>query len=242
KRRNDVSASGATSVATTSSPLARNCAAQLAPITPVPMIATFWIGLLLVISVLLSQCFDVCDAGEISLGGEKRSLVGPVEFRRIERTGEIGHEHAVARNIQSDADTFHQVRDHDLRLVLPGLRVNGRAVHRVATWGIAAVGPVQEAILKIEFEIDRLGKAVEEDFDVAAVGRRLTLRDLDPSAQDASRSGVVLAFLRPIDLSPFGIDGDPNAPSGLVVAVVFARSSLDEGFDLRTVEIRAHDS
>src|SRR5262245_2961293 len=97
-------------------------------------------------------------------------------------------------------------------------------------------------MFSIELELDRLGKSVEEDFDVAAVGRRLAVRELNPGAQDASLPGVVLAFLRPVDLSPFGIDGDPNAPSGLVVAVVFARSSLDEGFDLRTVEIRAHDS
>src|SRR5262249_51750672 len=39
---------------------------------------------------------------------------------------------------------------------------------------------------------------------------------------------------------PFGIDGDSHTPSGLVVAVAFARSRLDEGFDLRPIEIRAH--
>jgi hypothetical protein len=48
--------------------------------------------------------------------------------------------------------------------------------------------------------------------------------------------------LRPVDLSPFGIDGDSNAPSRLVVTIAFARPSLDNSFDLRTVEIRAHDS
>ena len=39
------SAFGAGSVATTSKPCARYCAAQLAPITPVPTIAIRWIGL-----------------------------------------------------------------------------------------------------------------------------------------------------------------------------------------------------
>ena len=41
-------------------------------------------------------------------------------------------------------------------------------------------------MFEIDLEIDRLGKAVEEDLDVAAVGRGLALRDVDPGAQDAS--------------------------------------------------------
>ena len=46
KRLSDVSASGATSVATTSSPFARNSAVQLAPMTPVPMMAMRRMGLI----------------------------------------------------------------------------------------------------------------------------------------------------------------------------------------------------
>src|SRR5580704_4049611 len=46
------SAFGAGSVATTSNPRARNSDAQLAPITPVPTIAIFFIGLLIAIVVL----------------------------------------------------------------------------------------------------------------------------------------------------------------------------------------------
>jgi hypothetical protein len=48
---------------------------------------------------------------------------------------------------------------------LPGLRVYGRAVHGVAAWGIAAVGPVKDAMLEIELEIES-----------AREGRRRTLR------------------------------------------------------------------
>ncbi len=68
-------------------PWRENCAAQLAPITPVPMIATFrnWLGIRTYHSPLRGIC-GVCDAGEISLGGEKHPLLRPIEFRRIERT------------------------------------------------------------------------------------------------------------------------------------------------------------
>ena len=50
------SAFGATSVATTCSPLARNSAVQLAPITPVPMMAMRRMGLVLVMSFLRCVC------------------------------------------------------------------------------------------------------------------------------------------------------------------------------------------
>ena len=48
--------------------------------------------------------------------------------------------------------------------------------------------------------------------------------------------GFALALL------PLVIDGNSNAPSFLVVAVGFALSGLYQGFDLRTVEIGAHDA
>jgi hypothetical protein len=97
-------------------------------------------------------------------------------------------------------------------------------------------------VFEIDLEIDRFGKAVEEDFDVAAIGGRLAPRDIDPGAQNASDFGVVSAFLRPVDLLPPMIDGNSNAPPLLVAAVSFTLSGLDQGFDLRTVEIRAHDA
>ena len=174
--------------------------------------------------------FGVGDAGEIALGCEKRPLVRPIELRDVERTGEIGHEHAVAWNIQRDADAFHEVRDHDLRHILRGLRVDGRAVHRVAARGIAAIGPVEDAMFEIDLEIDRLGKTVEEDLDVAAIGRRLARRNVDPGAQDAPDFGVVSALLRPVDLSPLGIDGNSNAPSRLVAAVMLRLLRSGRGF------------
>src|SRR5262252_8539734 len=62
------SAFGAGSLATTSNPRARYSAAQLAPMTPVPTIATRRMGLLNDMSVLLGVHFSVCDAGEIALG------------------------------------------------------------------------------------------------------------------------------------------------------------------------------
>jgi hypothetical protein len=138
--------------------------------------------------------FDVGDAGEIALSSEDSTFVCTVEVGDIERTGEVRCEQAVARDIQREADAFHQVGHHDLWRVLSGLRVDRRAVHGVAARRIAAVGPVEQTTTVIDFEIDRLGKAIEEDLDVAAVGRRLALRDLDPGAQDAPDSALSAPF------------------------------------------------
>ena len=181
--------------------------------------------------------FGVGDTGEIALGPEQRPLVRPIELGDVERAGEIGYEHAVARNVERDADAFHEIRDHDLWRVLSGLRVNGRAIHRVAARGIAAVGPVEDAVFEIDLEINRLGKVVEEDLDVAAVDRRLARRNVDAGAQDAPDFGIVTALLRPVYLFPRRIDGNSNAPFRLVAAVSFAFAGLDQGFDLRAVEI-----
>ena len=116
----------------------------------------------------------------------------------------------------------------------------GCAVHRVAARRIAAIGPVEHAILEIELEIDRLRQAVEEHFDVGAVGGGLTLGDFDARAKDSALVSIVRAFLRPVDLLALGVDGDPNAPPGLVAPIRVAAARLDERFNLRAVEIRAH--
>src|SRR6516225_5436720 len=114
--RSEASAFGAMSVATTCNPLARNSEVQLAPITPVPMMAMRRMGLVLVMSCLrgVSSDFGIGDAGEIALGVEEVALVLAIEIGGIDRAGEVGDEHAVAGNIEGDADAFHQVSDHDL--------------------------------------------------------------------------------------------------------------------------------
>src|SRR5690348_7926730 len=105
KRLSEASASGATSVATTSSPFARKSAAQLAPMTPVPMIAIRRIGWLAMARapwISVSE-FHVGNAGEIALREEKVALFRPVEPGGIDRARKIGHEHTVAGHIQRDA-------------------------------------------------------------------------------------------------------------------------------------------
>jgi hypothetical protein len=81
--RSDASAFGATSVATTCSPLARNSAVQLAPITPVPMMAIRRMGMLCDMSLLLRN-FGVGDAGQVALCVEEISLTGSIEPRGVD--------------------------------------------------------------------------------------------------------------------------------------------------------------
>src|SRR6202051_737178 len=88
------SAPAATSVATTSRPLARKSVAQLAPMTPVPMMATRRMGLFCDMSLLLRD-FGVGDAGEVALCVEEIPFTGSIEPCGVPRAGEIGHEHAI---------------------------------------------------------------------------------------------------------------------------------------------------
>src|SRR3954469_6394078 len=129
------------------------------------------------------------NSGEVSVGGDQRMLLGSVEPGRVNITGQIGHEYSVARDVEGDADSFHQIRDHDfLRHGFAGRRIEPGATYRVAAGWIATVGPVQHVVLQIEFEVDGFGQVVEKHLDVAAVGGRLAFRQFDVCAEDAADS------------------------------------------------------
>src|ERR1700720_1349028 len=166
------SASGATSVATTCSPLARNSAVQLAPITPVPMMAMRRMGLASVMSFL--RCvwsdFGIGDAGEVALAVKEIALVLSIEIGGIDRSGEVGDEHPVARNVEGNADPLHQVRDQDFRRCL---FVDRRAIDGIATRRITAIGPIEDAVRPIELEVDGFGQLIEQYLDIGAVRRTL---------------------------------------------------------------------
>src|SRR6266850_2138087 len=237
--RSAASAFGAISVATTCSPLARNSELQLAPITPVPMMAMRRMGLFCDMSLLLRN-FGICDAGEIALCEEEISFTGSVEPCGVDRAGEIGHEHAVVWNVERDTDPLHEMGHHDLRL--GRLVVDRGPVHGVAARRVAAVGPVEHAILVVELDIDRLRQTVEEDLDVGPGGYSLAGGNFDIGTEDAAEPGIVWAFLTPVDVSEFRIDRQANAPSRRIPAIGFAAPRLDERLQLRAVEIAAHDA
>jgi hypothetical protein len=125
------------------------------------------------------------------------------------------------------------------------IRVHRRAINRVTARWISTVGPVNQAILAIEFQIDRFRQAIIEKFDVGAVGRGLPLRDIDLRAKDATLSRIVRSFLRPmqrlrrqrrprkIDFSMIWIDGDTHTPFCQVGAgALFAVACVDQSFDV----------
>src|SRR5258708_21508952 len=198
------------SVATTCSPLARNSAVQLAPITPVPMMAMRRMGLFCDISLLLRD-YGVCDAGEVALCKEEISFTGSVEPCGVDRACEIGHEHAVVWNVERDTDPLHEMGHHDLWLYR--LVVDRGPVHCVAARRVAAVGPVKNTVGVVEFEIDRLRQSVEEDLDVGPGGCSLAGGNFDIGPEDAAEPGIVGAFLAPIDMSWFRVDRQPDRPS-----------------------------
>src|SRR3984893_7431998 len=179
------SAFGAGSVATTCSPLARNSALQLAPITPGPMMAMRRMGLVSVMSFLRCVLLDfgIGDASEVALGVEEVALVLSIEIGGIDRTGEVGDEHPVAGNIEGDADPFHQVRDQNLRhrLVVDRCAIDGVAARR-----IAAVGPIQHAVRKIALATDGFRQLIKQHLDVGAVRRALAIGNVDIGAAETA--------------------------------------------------------
>ena len=104
----------------------------------------------------------------------------------------------LSRNIQRDTDALHQMGKHYLRRVRLG--IHGCAIHGVAARRISAIGPVHDAIGKIEFQVDRLRQVVEPDFDVAAVGRGLAFWNFDIRAENAAEPRVIRPLLRPVNL------------------------------------------
>src|SRR4029077_10247937 len=159
---------------------------------------------------------------------------------RIDRSGKIGDEHPIVRDIERDADPFHQMPHHDLWHL--GLGINGCAVHRVTARWDATVGPVEHAIFEIELEINRLRQVIEKYLDVRTVGGGLTLGDFDARSKDSALLAIVRTLLRPVDLIALGVDGDPDGPPGLIAPVGLASARLDERLDLRAIEIASHDA
>src|SRR5262245_5592120 len=126
--------------------------------TPVPTMAMRRMGLSSDMLNLLYRLdglgfLRVCDTCEVALPGRDHALVGSVEPSGVHRAGKIGDEHAVVANVEGDADTFAQVTEHDFMFRAD---IDGRAVDGVAVRRIAAVGPIEHAMLLVNLEIDRL--------------------------------------------------------------------------------------
>src|ERR1700688_1637746 len=122
------------------------------------------------------------------------------------------------------------------------LFVDRRAIDGIAARWITAIGPVERAIFEIKLEIYRFRQAVEEYFDIGTVCRGLAPRDLHARTKDSAAPSLVRSLLGPVDLLALRVDGDPNAPFGLVAPIRVVAAHLDERFDLRAIEIRAHDT
>src|SRR4051794_7570662 len=183
--------------------------------------------------------FGVGNAGKVALGVEQVALVLSIEIGGIDRTGEVGDEHPVTGNVERDTDPLHEMGHHDLRL--DRLVVDRGPVHCVAARRVAAVGPVENTVRMIEFEIDWLRQTVKEYLDVGPGRCCLAGGNFDIGAKEAAKPSILGALLRPVDMSEFRVNRQPYAPSCLISAFGFAASRLDERFQPRTVKIAAHD-
>src|SRR5215470_17787267 len=122
-------------------------------------------------------------------------------------------------------------------------RIDRGAIHGIASRGISAIGPIENSILQVQLQVDRLRQPVKEHFDVAAIGCALTLRDFDARAADLPQSRVVQTFVRPVDMPALGIDRDTDAPFQLIgTGACIPLTRIDQGLELRAVETYAHDS
>ena len=118
-------------------------------------------------------------------------------------------------------------------LAFAGRRVHRSAIDRVTAWRVAAIRPIHHPVGEIEIQVDRFRQAVKKHFDVFAVCRSLTRGDFQIGAEDAPLTGVIVTFLRPVNLAGFDVEGDAYAPFLRVRAgagVALAR--VNEGFEL----------
>jgi hypothetical protein len=72
-----------------------------------------------------------------------------------------------ACSVERDTDPLHEMSHHYPRL--DRLVVDRGPVHYVAARRVAAVGPVQDAVIDIELDVDWLRQAVVEALDVGLV-------------------------------------------------------------------------
>src|SRR6266581_6322072 len=61
-------------------------------------------------------------------------------------------------------------------------------------------------------------------------------------AENAPLTGVIIAFLSPIDLPAFNIERHAHTPVSRVTPLLVAIARLDERLNVRTIQIRPHDS
>src|SRR6266849_4919632 len=110
---------------------------------------------------------------------------------------------------------------------MPSIRSLIRIFGRWPAWSIGA----------------RLTQFIEEQLDIGALRWALTFRYFDTRAKDAAVTGIVAAFLRPIDLASVVIDCYSDTPFRSITARTrVALTRIHEGFDIRAIEVRAHDA
>src|SRR5260370_17929216 len=91
-------------------------------------------------------------------------------------------------------------------------------------------------------QIDRLRQVTEKELDIFAICRSLTLGDFQICAKDAALSGIIIAFLGPVELSAFNVESYAHAPIFRIRPVVFAMARLYQRLDMRTIQVRTHYS
>src|ERR1700756_2120416 len=99
------------------------------------------------------------------------------------------------------------------------MAVDRRAAHGVSARRIAAIRPVEDAMLEIELQIDRFRQAFEQYLDIEPLRRCLTAGHVDARAKNATVTGVICTLLGPVHLPANRIDGDPDAPVRWIAAI-----------------------
>jgi hypothetical protein len=101
--------------------------------------------------------FGVGDPGDVALGGQDLLVTGSAEISQVDASGQVGRPHAVAGQVEGDADAFLEVGPQDFGCFpLVAGRVYGSPIDGVAARRVAAVGPVQRAGLEVQLEVDGL--------------------------------------------------------------------------------------
>jgi hypothetical protein len=106
-------------------------------------------------------------SGQVSLSRKKNLVCRAIQTCGIEGASQVGHKHAIPGYVECESYALHQMCKNNFWFDRKRHCVHGRPAHCIASWRIAAVGPVEDAMHEIEIEIDWLRELVEQEFDIA---------------------------------------------------------------------------
>jgi hypothetical protein len=154
--------------------------------TPVPMMAMRRMGMVCDMSLRQRRCQSGYPARV-----EEIAFTGSIEPRGLDRGRKVTNMRSFGTSSVMPILSMRRVTTISGSADLLSWR---RAIDRVAARRVAAVHPVENPVLELELEVDRLRQSAEEGLDVGPGRSRLAGEGFDIGREDAAEPGIVGAL------------------------------------------------